>query len=106
MLISWIYLIAAILFEVSGTTCMKLAEGFTKTVPSILIFVFYGICFTFLTLALKRLEVSVAYAVWSGLGTILIASIGVIWFRESFTPIKFLSIALIIIGVIGINSGK
>ncbi len=106
MLISWIYLIVAIMFEVSGTTCMKLAEGFTKTVPSILIFVFYGICFTFLTLALKRLEVSVAYAVWSGLGTILIASIGVIWFRESFTLVKFLSIALIIIGVIGINSGK
>ncbi|WGV28487.1 DMT family transporter [Halotia branconii] len=106
MLISWIYLIAAIMFEVSGTTCMKLSEGFTKIVPSILIFVFYGICFTFLTLALKRLEVSVAYAVWSGLGTVLIASIGIIWFRESFTLIKFLSIALIIIGVIGINSGR
>ncbi len=106
MLISWIYLITAIIFEVSGTTCMKLSEGFTKIVPSILIFVFYGICFTFLTLALKRLEVSVAYAVWSGLGTTLIATIGVIWFRESFTPVKFLSIALIMIGVIGINSGK
>jgi small multidrug resistance pump len=106
MLISWLYLIAAIIFEVSGTTCMKLSEGFTKIVPSILIFVFYGICFTFLTFALKRLEVSVAYAVWSGLGTILITSIGVVWFREYFTPVKFLSIALIIIGVIGINSGK
>ncbi|MEA5504648.1 multidrug efflux SMR transporter [Halotia wernerae UHCC 0503] len=106
MLISWIYLVAAIIFEVSGTTCMKLSEGFTKIVPSILIFVFYGICFTFLTFALKRLEVSIAYAVWSGLGTILIASIGVVWFRESFTLVKFFSIALIIIGVIGINSGK
>jgi small multidrug resistance pump len=106
MLISWLYLIAAIIFEVSGTTCMKLSQGFTKIVPSILIFVFYGICFTFLTFALKRLEVSVAYAVWSGLGTILITSIGVVWFREYFTPVKFLSIALIIIGVIGINSGK
>ncbi|WP_225894284.1 DMT family transporter [Atlanticothrix silvestris] len=106
MLISWLYLIAAIIFEVSGTTCMKLSEGFTKTVPSILIFVFYGICFTFLTFALKRLEVSVAYAVWSGLGTTLIATIGVLWFRESFTPVKFLSIILIIIGVIGLNSRK
>ncbi|MBH8554721.1 multidrug efflux SMR transporter [Nostocaceae cyanobacterium CENA357] len=103
---SWLYLIAAIIFEVSGTTCMKLSEGFTKTVPSILIFVFYGICFTFLTFALKRLEVSVAYAVWSGLGTTLIATIGVLWFRESFTPVKFLSIILIIIGVIGLNSRK
>ncbi|WP_298919852.1 multidrug efflux SMR transporter [uncultured Nostoc sp.] len=101
---SWIYLIAAILFEVSGTTCMKLSQGFTRILPSILIFVFYGLCFTFLTFALKRLEVSVAYSVWAGLGTILIAIIGIICFRESATFIKLMSIALIIIGVIGINA--
>ena len=101
---SWIYLIAAILFEVSGTTCMKLSQGFTRILPSVLIFVFYGLCFTFLTFALKRLEVSVAYSVWAGLGTVLIAIIGIIWFRESATFIKLMSIALIIIGVIGINA--
>ncbi|MEH2404393.1 MAG: multidrug efflux SMR transporter [Nostoc sp.] len=101
---SWIYLIAAILFEVSGTTCMKLSQGFTRILPSVLIFVFYGLCFTFFTFALKRLEVSVAYSVWAGLGTILIAIIGIIWFRESATLIKLMSIALIIIGVIGINA--
>ncbi|MEH2227639.1 DMT family transporter [Nostoc sp.] len=106
MLTSWIYLILAILFEVSGTTCMKLSEGFTKIVPSVLIFVFYGLCFTFLTFALKRLEVSVAYAVWAGLGTILVALIGIIWFRESATFIKLVSISLIIIGVIGINASQ
>ncbi|MBH8574509.1 multidrug efflux SMR transporter [Nostocaceae cyanobacterium CENA369] len=106
MLTSWIYLILAIVFEVSGTTCMKLSEGFTKIIPSILIFVFYGFCFSFLTLSLKRLEISVAYSVWSGLGTTLIASIGMIWFRESISFIKFLSIVLIIIGVIGLNSGE
>ncbi|MEH2171685.1 DMT family transporter [Nostoc sp.] len=106
MLTSWIYLIIAILFEVSGTTCMKLSEGFTKIVPSVLIFVFYGLCFTFLTFALKRLEVSVAYSVWAGLGTILVAFIGIIWFRESATFIKLVSISLIIIGVIGINASK
>ncbi|MFN6512900.1 MAG: DMT family transporter [Nostoc sp. CreGUA01] len=106
MSISWIYLIAAILFEVSGTTCMKLSEGFTKIVPSVLIFVFYGLCFTFLTLALKRIEVSVAYSVWAGLGTILVAMIGIIWFSESATFTKLISITLIIIGVIGINSSR
>ncbi|MBW4672517.1 MAG: multidrug efflux SMR transporter [Desmonostoc geniculatum HA4340-LM1] len=106
MSISWIYLIAAIIFEVSGTTCMKLSEGFTKIVPSVLIFVFYGLSFTFLTLALKRVEVSVAYAVWAGLGTILVAMIGMIWFRESATFTKLISISLIIIGVIGINSSR
>jgi small multidrug resistance pump len=103
---SWIYLIAAILFEVSGTTCMKLSEGFTKLVPSVLIFVFYGLCFSCLTLALKRIEVSVAYSVWAGLGTVLIALIGIIWFRESATFIKLVSITLIVAGVIGINASK
>jgi small multidrug resistance pump len=106
MSISWIYLFAAIIFEVLGTTCMKLSQGFTKIVPSVLIFVFYGLCFSFLTLALKRIEVSVAYSVWAGLGTILIASIGIIWFRESVTFIKLMSIGLIIMGVIGINSSR
>ncbi|MEH1840300.1 MAG: multidrug efflux SMR transporter [Nostoc sp.] len=100
----WIYLIAAILFEVSGTTCMKLSQGFTKVGPSIFIAVFYGLCFAFLTLALKKIEVSVAYSVWAGLGTVLIAIIGIIWFRESATLIKLISIALIIMGVIGINA--
>ncbi|MDZ7966608.1 MAG: multidrug efflux SMR transporter [Nostoc sp. DedSLP03] len=103
---SWIYLILAILFEVSGTTCMKLSQGFTKIVPSVLIFVFYGLCFTFLTFALKKLEVSIAYSVWAGLGTILVALIGIIWFRESATFIKLVSISLIIIGVIGINASQ
>ncbi|MBD2302035.1 MULTISPECIES: multidrug efflux SMR transporter [Nostocales] len=106
MINSWIYLITAILFEVAGTTSMKLSEGFTRTIPSVLIFVCYGICFSFLTLALKKIEVSVAYSVWSGLGTTVIATIGVIWFRESMSLVKFLSIALIIIGVIGVNSTK
>jgi small multidrug resistance pump len=106
MSISWIYLFAAIIFEVLGTTCMKLSQGFTKIVPSLLIFVFYGLCFSFLTLALKRIEVSVAYSVWAGLGTVLIASIGIIWFRESVTFIKLMSIGLIIMGVIGINSSR
>ncbi|MBD2597690.1 hypothetical protein BCD64_13980 [Nostoc sp. MBR 210] len=106
MINSWIYLITAILFEVAGTTSMKLSEGFTRTIPSVLIFVCYGICFSFLTLALKKIEVSIAYSVWSGLGTTVIATIGVIWFRESMSLVKFISIALIIIGVMGVNSAK
>ncbi|MBD2291987.1 multidrug efflux SMR transporter [Anabaena sphaerica FACHB-251] len=106
MLISWLYLMIAILFEVSGTTCMKLSEEFTKIVPSILIFVFYGLCLTFLTLSLRKLEVSIVYAVWSGFGTILITSIGIVWFRESFTLVKVMSIFLIIVGVIGLNLGE
>ncbi|BAT54343.1 multidrug exporter [Nostoc sp. NIES-3756] len=103
---SLIYLLVAILFEVSGTTCMKLSDGFNKLTPSVLIFVFYGLCFTFQTLSLKNIDISIAYSVWSGLGTTLIATIGLIWFRESMTLVKFMSMILIIVGVVGINSGK
>ena len=100
---TWLYLILAILLEVSGTTCMKLSEGFTRLAPSILLFVFYTLSFGALTLALKKLDVSVAYAVWSGMGTALIATIGVLWFKEPVTALKLISLGLIIIGVVGLN---
>ena len=100
---TWLYLVLAILLEVCGTTCMKLSEGFTKTVPSILLFVFYTLSFGMLTLALKKLDVSVAYAVWSGMGTALIATIGILWFKEPLTALKLVSLGLIILGVVGLN---
>jgi small multidrug resistance pump len=103
---SWFYLIAAILLEVSGTTSMKLSEGFSKKLPSVMIFVFYCLSFVCLTLALKKIEVSVAYAIWSGIGTAVIGAIGILWFRESFSALKAISILLIIIGVIGLNLGN
>lgn len=100
---TWLYLVLAILLEVSGTTCMKLSEGFTRIVPSILLFVFYILSFGMLTLALKKIDVSLAYAVWSGVGTALIATIGVLWFKEPATAMKLVSLGLIIIGVVGLN---
>ena len=77
---SWLYLTGAILLEVAGTSCMKLSEGFTKLIPSVLIFVFYSLSFAGLTIALKKLDVGIAYAVWAGIGTALIAVIGIIYF--------------------------
>jgi len=100
----WLYLILAIVMEVLGITSMKLSEGFTKIVPSVLLFIFYGLCFSCLTLAIKKIDVSVAYGVWSGLGTALIALIGIYWFKEPVTAIKLTSLALIIVGVIGLNA--
>jgi small multidrug resistance pump len=93
----------AILFEVAGTTCMKLAGGFRHLLPSILVFLFYGISLAFLTLALQRLAVSTAYVVWAGLGTVLITLIGVVGFRESLGPLKALCILLILAGVVGLH---
>jgi small multidrug resistance pump len=82
---------------------MKLSEGFTRMVPSILLVVFYTLSFGMLTLALKKIDVSVAYAIWSGVGTALIASIGVLWFKEPATAMKLISLGLIIMGVVGLN---
>ncbi len=97
------YLIAAIVLEVGGTTCMKLSAGFSKLWPSVLVFVLYGLSLSLLTLALKSIDVSLAYAIWAGLGTALIAVIGVIWFKEPATALKIISLGLIIAGVVGLN---
>jgi small multidrug resistance pump len=100
---SWLYLVLAIVLEVSGTTSMKLSQGFTQMLPSVLMFLFYGLSLGALTLALKSIDVSVAYAVWSGLGTALIATVGVLWLKEPLYTLKIVSLMLIIIGVIGLN---
>jgi small multidrug resistance pump len=100
---SWLYLVLAIVLEVSGTTSMKLSQGFTQMLPSILMFLFYGLSLGALTLALKSIDVSVAYAVWSGLGTALIATVGILWLKEPLNTLKIVSLMLIIIGVIGLN---
>ncbi|AIE61429.1 DMT family transporter [Bacillus methanolicus] len=100
---SWVFLILGIISEVLGTTSMKMSEGFTKLIPSILIFVFYGLSLTLVTLALKNIDVSIVYSIWSGLGTAIIATIGILYFKEYISLIKVLSILMIIAGVIGLN---
>lgn len=100
---SLFYLILAIIFEVSGTICMKLSQGFTKMVPSILMIILYIISLGLLTLALKKIDVSIAYAIWAGMGTALIATVGILWFKEPISALKIISLGLVIIGVIGLN---
>jgi len=99
----WVYLTLAIVNEVIGTVFMKLSDGFTRPVFSTLIFLFYGISFYFLTLCLKRMDLGVAYAIWAGVGTALIASIGVGFFREDVNIIKIVSLVAIVAGVVGLN---
>ncbi len=68
-----------------------------------MLFILYGFSFTSFSLALKKIDVGIAYAVWSGLGTTLIATVGILWFREPLSALKIISIGLIIIGVIGLR---
>jgi len=100
---NWIYLGVAIIMEISGTTMMKLSEGFSRLIPSILMFLFYVGSLIFLTLALKKIDVGLAYAIWSGLGTAAITVLGVMFFGEQINLMKVTSILLIIIGVVGLN---
>ena len=102
----WFYLILAILLEVVGTTFMKLSHGFTRLVPSILMFILYGLSLIALTFAVKKIDISVAYIVWSGVGSAFIATVGILWFNETVNALKIVSIGLIIIGVIGLNYSK
>lgn len=101
----WLCLAGAIAFEIAGTVSMKLSHGFERTLPSLLLFVCYAISFGLMTVAVKRIDMSVSYAIWSGVGTAAIALIGVFAFRESLTWIQVLSIVAIIAGVIGLRAG-
>ena len=102
---SYLYLLAAILFEVAGTTCMKVSEGFTRPGPSVGMFVLYALSLTALTLSVKRLDVSVVYAIWSGLGTALIALIGYAAFKEPMNMARVGGIVLVVAGVALIQVG-
>ncbi len=103
---AWCLLAAAIVFEVCGTVCMRLSAGFTQWIPSVLIFVFYAFAFALNTLVVRTLDLSVVYAVWSGVGTVATAIIGFWVFKETVTALKLSSISLIVVGVIGLHAAS
>jgi len=100
---SWLILSAAIACEVVATIMMELSQSLTRWrwVPPMLLF--YVLALLGLALALRTLEVGIAYAVWAGAGTLLIAILGVIFFKESMSTVKVLSMLLVIAGIIGLN---
>jgi small multidrug resistance pump len=100
---AWTLLALTIVLEVAGTTFMKLSNGLTQLWPSIGVFVCYAAALAGLTLALKSIELSIAYAIWSGAGTALTAAIGILWFKEPATALKILSLALVVAGVVGLQ---
>lgn len=100
---AWLVLAVTILLEVIGSTMMKLSNGFTVFWPSVGVFVFYSAALAGLTITLKYIELSIAYAIWAGLGTALIAVVGIVYFRESLSVLKIVSLVLIIAGVVGLQ---
>lgn len=99
----WLFMCGAIALEVTGTISLKLSDGFTKPLFVAITVVGYLASFGCLGMALKGLSVSTAYAIWAGVGTALVAIIGMVFLSEHANMIKYASIALIIMGVVGLH---
>jgi small multidrug resistance pump len=99
----WIWLFLAIFLEVAATILMKLSNGLTRTVPTLGMFVLYGLSFVPMTIALKQMEIGAVYAIWSAVGTAAVAVLGVIVFHEPASVLKVIAITLIITGVVCLN---
>lgn len=99
----WYLLIAAIFLEVAGTTCMKLSDGMSRLWPTLAMFVLYAGSLGMLSLALKAFDISVAYAIWGGVGTALVAGIGLMVFHEPMSWMKAGGLALVVAGIVMLN---
>ncbi|WP_404402682.1 DMT family transporter [Pelagibacterium halotolerans] len=99
----YLYLLIAIVCEVIGTTALKAAEGFTRPLPSLVVAIGYAGAFFFLSLTLKTLPVGIAYAIWSGLGVVLIALAGWALYGQTLDPPAIIGMTLIIAGVLVLN---
>ena len=103
MLKSYLVLLMAIVFETVATSFLKQSERFTKVCPSVETVAVYAAAFYFLSLVLKNIPVGIAYAIWSGVGIVLIAVIGFTVFKQHLDGSAVLVLALIIAGVVVIN---
>ncbi len=100
----YLYLAVAIVFEVIGTSALKASDTFTRLVPSIVTLAAYAVSFTLLALSLRTIPVGIAYAIWAGVGIILIALVGWLWFKQPLDAPALIGIALIIGGVVVVNA--
>ena len=100
---AYLYLAIAIIAEVIGTTAMKATEGFTKSLPTLVLVLGYWVAFYFLTLCLQSMSVGVAYAMWSGLGVVLVTIVAAVLYHEIPDGWAILGMALIVAGVLVLN---
>jgi len=100
---TFLILFFAILSEVIGTVALKLSNGFTKPIPSIVVVIGYGASFYLLSLALKAMPIGVAYAIWSGVGLVFTVIAGIIVWRETLDWARVVGILLILVGIVFIN---
>ena len=99
----FIYLFVAITAEVIATSALKASEQFSKLIPSLIVIAGYMIAFYFLSLTLRTMQVGIAYALWSGVGIVLVSAAGYFIYHQKLDLPAILGISLIILGVIVIN---
>lgn len=99
----WIYLLLAGLFEIGFALGLKYSEGFSRLWPSIGTVVAAGISLWLLTQAMKQIPIGTAYAVWTGIGAMGVAVLGIVLFNDSASPARLACVALIVAGVIGLK---
>ncbi len=100
---AWIYLALAAVFEVAFAVSMKMSDGFTRTGPTVVTIISVIVGLWLLALAMRDLPVSVAYPIWTALGAIGTIVLGWLWLGEALTPLKVVSVALIVAGVAGLK---
>ncbi len=100
---AYMYLLVAIVAEVIGTSALKVSEGFSRLIPSALVVLGYGIAFYCLSQVLKSIPVGITYAVWSGVGIVLISGVGVVIFKQALDLPAIIGMTLIVAGVAVIN---
>lgn len=100
---AWLYLSVAIVAEVAATSALTASQGFTRPLPSILVVVGYGLAFYCLSMSLRSIPVGIAYAIWAGVGIVLISLIGWAVFKQSLDIPALLGMGLIVAGVIVLN---
>lgn len=99
----WLILFAAGIFEVLWAVGLKFTDGFTKLLPSILTVAGTVCSFVLLSIAMKKLPLSVSYAIWTGIGTVGTVLVGIFYFHENFTIAHGICLAMIIFGIIGLR---
>lgn len=100
---AYLYLSIAIIFEVIATSSLKASEEFSKLIPSIIVVVGYAVSFYCLSIVLKSIPMGITYAIWSGVGIVLISLVGVLFFQQKLDIAAILGMALIILGVVVIH---
>jgi|TARA_Y100001970_G_C13910608_1_gene688325 Membrane transporters of cations and cationic drugs len=104
MIKTYVFLIAAIFFEVAGTMLLPVTQNFTKLVPTSILAVCYLSAFYLLTFVVNKLPIAIVYATWSGLGVFTIAILGYIFFKQTLSWQAILGLFLIVAGVVLVNS--